>query len=110
VVLIARGRHLDALRRNGLRIECPLGGVTLPNIEATDNPAEIGPVDIVLFTVKLGGTDVAARSLAPLIGEQTRVVSLQNGIDSREMIARHVGANQIAAGCTYLARISASRG
>ena len=102
VHLVARGRHLEALRRNGLRIECPLGDVTLPGIEATDDPAEIGPVDVVVFAVKLGGTDAAARSLAPLIGGHTRIVTLQNGIDSKEMIARHVDETQIAAGCTYL--------
>lgn len=102
VCLIARGPHLEALRRKGLRIECPLGDVTLPEIEATDDPAEIGPVDVVLFTVKLGGTDVAAGSLAPLISGQTRIVTLQNGIDSKTMIARHVDLSQIAAGCTYL--------
>ncbi len=100
--LIARGRHLEALRRTGLRIECPLGDVTLPEIMATDDPAEIGPVDVVLFTVKLGGTDAAARGLAPLIGGHTRVVTLQNGIDSKKMIGRHIDATRIAAGCTYL--------
>lgn len=102
VALVARGRHLDALRRNGLRLECPLGDVTLPGIEVTDDPAEVGPVDVVVFTVKLGAADVAARSLAPLIGGQTRIVTLQNGIDSKAIIARHVEATRIAAGCTYL--------
>ena len=102
VHLVARGTHLEALRRNGLRIECPLGDVTLPGIAATDDAAEIGPVDVIVFAVKLGGTDVAARSLAPLIGGHTRIVTLQNGIDSKEMIARHVDETQIAAGCTYL--------
>ena len=81
VHLIARGRHLDAIRRSGLRIECPLGDVTLPAIHATDDPAEIGSVDVVVFTVKLGATDGAARALAPLIQGCTRIVTLQNGID-----------------------------
>ncbi len=102
VHLVARGRHLDALRRSGLRIECPLGDVTLPGIAATEDPAEIGPVDVVVFTVKLSGTDAAARMLAPLIGEHTRIVTLQNGIDSKAMIALHVDEDRIAAGCTYL--------
>ena len=102
VHLIARGRHLDAIRRNGLRIECPLGDVTLPAIHATDDPAEIGPVDVVVFTVKLGATDGAARALAPLIQGCTRIVTLQNGIDGNSMISRHVDRRQVAAGCTYL--------
>ncbi|MFO1143120.1 MAG: 2-dehydropantoate 2-reductase [Amaricoccus sp.] len=102
VALVARGPHLEALRRDGLRIECPLGDVSLPGIKATDDPAEIGPVDIVIVTVKLGGTDAAAGALAPLLAAHTRVVSLQNGIDAKAMIARHVDARQVAAGCTYL--------
>jgi 2-dehydropantoate 2-reductase len=102
VILIARGPHLDALRLHGLRIECPLGDVTLPGIEATGSTAEVGPVDVVIFTVKLGGTEAAARSLAPLIGRHTRVIPLQNGIDSKAALVRHVDAGVIAAGCTYL--------
>ena len=102
VHFIARGAHLEALRRNGLRLECPLGDVTLAGVDATDDPAAIGPVDLVLVAVKLGATDAAAGALAPLIGRDTRVVTLQNGIDAREMIARHVEERRIAAGCTYL--------
>jgi 2-dehydropantoate 2-reductase len=102
VSFIARGAHLDALRRNGLRLECPLGDATIAAANATDDPAALGPVDLVLVTVKLGATDAAARSLAPLIGQDTRIVTLQNGINARDMIARHVEAGRIAAGCTYL--------
>lgn len=102
VVLIARGPHLDALGRRGLRIECPLGDMTLPEVEATGSTAELGPVDVAVFTVKLGGTEAAARSLALLIGRHTRVIPLQNGIDSKEALSRHVDAGAIAAGCTYL--------
>ncbi len=98
---IARGPHLEALQRTGLRLECPLGDATLA-VQATDDPAAIGPVDLVLVTVKLGATDAAARTLAPLIAEHSRIVTLQNGIDAREMIARHVEVHRIAAGSTYL--------
>lgn len=102
VHLVARGPHLEALRRNGLRLECPLGDVTLPDIAATNDPATIGQVDLVVVAVKLGATDDAARSLAPLLGDHTRIVTLQNGIDAKAMIARHVEEHRIAAGITYL--------
>ena len=102
VHLIARGVHLAALRRDGLRIESPLGDLHLPAIHATDDPAAVGVADLVLFTVKLKDTDAAAAALAPMIGPGTRVVTLQNGIDSRAMIARHVPPGQVAAGVFYI--------
>jgi 2-dehydropantoate 2-reductase len=88
----------------GLRIECPLGDATLA-VAATDDPASTGPVDLVLVAVKLGATDAAARRLAPLIGDKTRIVTLQNGIDAREMIARHVEEHRISAGSMYLSAV-----
>jgi 2-dehydropantoate 2-reductase len=102
VHLIARGRHLEALNARGLKIESPFGDAALPDIHASDDPAGIGPVDVVLFTVKLADTDAAAATLAPLVGPQTRIVTLQNGIDSAALIARHVPRNQIAAGVIAL--------
>ena len=102
VAFVARGRHLEAMRRHGLRIESPFGDVSLPAVTATDDVAAIGPVDVVIFAVKLGDTDAAARALAPLIGATTRIVTLQNGIDGREMIARHVAAEKIATGSIYI--------
>ena len=102
VHLIARGMHLDALRARGLTIETPLGDVSLPGIHATDDALDIGPVDIILFTVKLADTDAAAASLKPLMKPGTRIVTLQNGIDSAEMISRHVPRGQIAEGIIYI--------
>jgi 2-dehydropantoate 2-reductase len=102
VAFIARGAHLEALRRDGLRIESPLGPVHLPSVTASDSPAALGPADIVLFAVKLYDTEQAAAALAPLIGERTRVVSLQNGIDAVPVISRHVGEGQVVAGAIYV--------
>ncbi len=102
VHFIARSAHLEALKAKGLRIESPFGDVALADIHATADPAEIGPVDVVLFTVKLVDTDAAAAMLAPLVAPQTRIVTLQNGIDSADMIARHVPRRQIAAGIIAL--------
>ena len=103
VHLIARGRHLEALQANGLRIESPHGNAVLPHIHATSDPAAIGPVDLVLFTVKLGDSDAAARSLAPIVADHTKIVTLQNGIDSKTIIGRYVDPGHVAAGIIYLA-------
>jgi len=101
VHLVARGTHLEALRRNGLTIVGPEGRSTL-QLPATDNPSEIGPVDFVLFCVKSYDTDTAATRLAPLIGERTAVVSLQNGIDNETRIATVVGDAHLLGGAAYI--------
>jgi ketopantoate reductase len=69
VSFVARGRQLDALRRNGLRVQSPLGDVHLPEVVATDDPADLDPVDVVLFGVKLWDTEQAAAQLKPVLGE-----------------------------------------
>jgi 2-dehydropantoate 2-reductase len=103
VTLIARGAHLDALRRNGLVIETPAGTVHLPDVRAVGDPVEVGELDLVLFTVKLADAEGAAASLAPMLGPKTRVLTLQNGIDSKAIIERHVGPGRVAEGIIYLA-------
>ena len=104
VHFVARGRHLEALRTNGLRVESIHGDFALPPAEtrATDDPTTIGPVDIVLFTVKSYDTDSAAATLAPLIGPETAVISLQNGIDNEERIATVIGAEHVVGGVAWI--------
>jgi 2-dehydropantoate 2-reductase len=102
VFYIARGAHLDAIRKNGLTLESAHGDLHLAKVNATDKPAEVGPVDIVLFAVKLWDTESAAEQALPLLGPATRVVSLQNGVDSYERIAPIVGADRAIAGVTYV--------
>lgn len=102
VVFIARGAHLAAMRTAGLQVRSAYGDHHLGTVDATDTPAMVGPVDLVLFTVKLWDTDAAAAALAPLIGPDTRVVTLQNGIDSVDIIATHVPRHQVIAGATYI--------
>lgn len=102
VHLIARGAHLEAMRARGLRIESPHGDFATRDIGLAADPAEVGPVEAVIFAVKLADTDAAAAALAPLLGPETKVVTLQNGVDSRAMIARHVEPARIAAGIIYL--------
>lgn len=102
VAFIARGAHLDAMKRDGLRFEGPSGSVQIPNLNVTEDPAEVGPVDLVLFTVKLWDTKKAASQLAPLIAQHTRVVTLQNGIDSVDLIAESVPRRQVLGGAIYI--------
>ena len=71
VAFIARGAHLAAMRDDGLRIASPYGDVHLPKVIATPSPAELGTVDVVLFTVKLWDTEEAAAALTPLISAKT---------------------------------------
>jgi 2-dehydropantoate 2-reductase len=102
VVFIARGAHLAAMQATGLRIESPYGDLHLAKVAATDNPADVAPVDVILFAVKLWDTDTAAAQMRPMLGPQTRVVTVQNGVDSVEAIARHVPRGQVAGAVTYI--------
>jgi len=91
VTFIARGAHLEALRLRGLRVKSRLAGnFTLP-VRATDTPSEVGPVDLILFCVKTYDTDTAAHTIRPLIGADTMLLSLQNGVDNAERIAKIAG-------------------
>ena len=110
VVFLARGKHLDAMRERGLRIESPAGSVHLPAVQATDNPATVGAVDIVFFTVKLYDTESALAMLPPLMGPHTLVVPFQNGVDSVGTLARTVGAEHVAGGTTYIVSVVAEPG
>src|SRR5205823_2601954 len=68
VTFIARGEHLAAMKASGLRVESQLGDVHLPEVDATDDPSSLQPVDLVMFCVKLWDSEAAARQVAPLVG------------------------------------------
>src|SRR5215207_8310357 len=91
VTFIARGAQLEALRRRGLTLESRLAGTFTIPVRATDDPSEMGPLDLVLFCVKTYDTDTAAQSIRLLIRPDTMLLSLQNGIDNEERIARVAG-------------------
>ncbi|MGM0398587.1 MAG: 2-dehydropantoate 2-reductase [Halobacteriota archaeon] len=101
VSLVARGDHLEALQSDGLRVESVFGD-TAVDLPATDDPADIGPVDFVLFTVKAYDTRSAAERLDPLIGPETAVVSFQNGVDNERWIAEEVGESHVVGGVAYI--------
>lgn len=100
VSFIARGAQLHALREAGLRVS-GAQSLQLPRVQATDDPRELGAVDLVLFSVKLYDTDAAAAALAPLMGPDTCVLTVQNGIESAARIARAIGAGRVLAGAAY---------
>jgi len=102
VTFIARGAHLAALQEGGLHIESPNGALHLPTVQATARPEDVGPVDVVLFTVKLYDVDAAAATLRPMIGPNTVVITLQNGVEAVDMVAAHVGAEHVAGGVAYI--------
>ncbi len=102
VTFVARGPQLTALRRQGLEISSPNGHLRLPSLRATDHIDSIGPVDVVLLTVKLYDVEVSAARLGPLIGRDTVVVTLQNGVEAVDMVARHVGPDHVAGGVAYI--------
>jgi 2-dehydropantoate 2-reductase len=105
VFFIARGANLAAIKSNGLRIESVHGDVHLPKVNVTDDPKSVGPVDIVLFAVKLWDTEAAAEATRPLVGPGTRVITLQNGVDSVERVAPILGAEQTVGGAAYIATV-----
>jgi 2-dehydropantoate 2-reductase len=104
VTFIARGAHLQALRENGLTIENePQGDIHVANVKATDDPSSIGPVDAVILSVKLWDTEAAARAIKPLLGRDTGVVSLQNGVVKDDILRRELGEDALMGGVCYVA-------
>ena len=101
VHFIARGAHLHALREHGLRVRSVKGDFQVP-AQVTDDPADIGPCQFVLFCVKTFDTDAAAARLGPLVGDETAVVSLQNGVENEEKLARAVGEDHVMGGAAFI--------
>src|SRR3972149_5905034 len=101
VHLLARGAHLHALLERGLRVHSPNGDREL-RLPATDRPEDIGPTDYVLFCVKSLETERAAARLGPLLKEGTAVISLQNGVDNEEKIARIIDRDHVVGGWAFI--------
>ncbi len=102
VAFIARGEHLSALREKGLTVRSWRGDFQLPKVEATDEPAEVGPVECILFAVKTYDTEEAARRMAPLVGPETVIISLQNGVESEEVLASFYGPERVLGGLAFI--------
>jgi 2-dehydropantoate 2-reductase len=103
VVLIARGAHLEAIRARGLEIRSPmLGGFTV-HCRAEEDTRRVGEVDLVLVAVKAYDNATALSLIAPMLGRQTSVLTLQNGVDSAGDIAAVAGEDRTIGGITYIA-------
>ncbi len=104
VTFIARGRHLEAIRNNGLRIDSrDIGDATIDPAVATDAPADVGVVDYVIIGVKLWDTEDVGRAIAPMVASDTTVLSLQNGVECDETLASVVGADHLIGGVAFIA-------
>jgi 2-dehydropantoate 2-reductase len=101
VHFIARGAHLRALREHGLTVRSVKGDFQV-QAPATDDPADVGPCDFVLFCVKTFDTDAATARLGPLVGDGTAMVSLQNGVEPEEKLTRAVGGDQVMGGAAFI--------
>lgn len=103
VSFIARGVHRDAIRADGLRIVGSVQGDFTVRLPAEDDPARVGQVDVVVLTVKTYDNPSALPLIAPLLGPDTCVLTLQNGVDSADEVATVVGEARVIAGPTYVA-------
>ena len=110
VTFVARGAHLDAMRRDGLKVKSIHGDFTIFPVSATENPGVTGEMDLILFCVKTYDTDEAARAIRTTVGPQTVVMSLQNGIDAAERIGSLVGMQHVIGGVTWLSSAVESPG
>ena len=105
VTFIARGAHLAAMKGQGLKVESARGNTHLVPTQATDDPAAVGPVDFVLFCVKLWDVESAGAHIKPMVGPNTAVIPLQNGIDASERLIPILGKQAVMGG---VANISAT--
>ncbi len=110
VTFVARGKHLAAIATDGLKIESPRGDVHIHPASATDDPHTIDPVDVVIFTPKLWDTDVAAVVIQPVLGPETAVVSLQNGVVASERLSAILGSAHVMGGVAEIASTIARPG
>ncbi|HET9404036.1 MAG TPA: 2-dehydropantoate 2-reductase [Burkholderiales bacterium] len=103
VTFVARGAHLKAMRESGLTIENEAqGNIHLSRVKVVEDPAAIGPVDLVIIAVKLWDTESAARAVKPIVGPDTAVLSLQNGVIKDDILRREFGDRAVMGGVAYV--------
>ncbi len=103
VWFVARGAHLEAMRNGGLLLDSQLGNLEIKPANAVADPAEAGTPDVVLFATKLGDTESAAKSLAPIVGAGTTIITFQNGVDGPEIIGRTLPGVHVVPGVARIA-------
>ena len=103
VAFIARGAHLESMRKDGLRVESVApGAFSVRDGAFTDSPAEAGVCDVILYCVKTTANDAAIPAIAPLVGAGTVIINLQNGVDNEEKLAAVYGAERVMGGAAYI--------
>jgi 2-dehydropantoate 2-reductase len=102
VTFVARGTQLEALRARGLTVESRIAGTFTVPVRATDDPGEVGPVDLILFCVKTYDTEAAAEGARALFHPETMLLPLQNGVDNEERIARAAGHSSGLGAAAYV--------
>jgi 2-dehydropantoate 2-reductase len=110
VVFIARGAHLQAMLTQGLQVESPKGNFTVPSVQATDNPAEVGPVDVVLVAVKAWQVPETAQAMRPMVGAETFVVPLQNGLEAAAQVAAVLSSQHVLGGSCVISSVITAPG
>ncbi len=110
VTFLARGQRLAALRQNGLQVRSPDGDFVIQPVQATDNPAEVGPVDLILFCVKTYDVVTAVAGLRPLVGPGTALLPVQNGIAHLEQLRAILGNEVILGGMAMINAYSPAPG
>lgn len=105
VALITRGEHLRAIQAKGLALRGPGGDAVISGAQATDDPAAVAPVDVVLFCVKLYDTESAARAIAPLLSTGGVCITLQNGVDGYQRIGAIVGHDRVMGGLAFVSAL-----
>lgn len=105
VTFLARGKHLQAMLARGLRVESTLGDLLLKPVTATDNPATVGVVDLVMVGVKLWDTESAIEAVAPAVGPDTAIVSFQNGVDAIDLLTNKFGRQRVLGGIAHIAAV-----
>lgn len=101
VVLVARGAHLKVIQAAGLKVKS-INGDFQVSVAATDRPETVGPVDLVIFAVKSYDTESAAEQARPLVGAETAVLTVQNGVDNEEKLVRIFGPERVLGGVVYI--------
>lgn len=110
VAFVARGAHLAAMRKDGLRVHSARGDLHLRDVVATDDPSTLDPADVVMIAVKLWDTEAAAEAVRPLVRPGTAVVSFQNGVSKDEVLTRVLGRDAVIGGVGQIGVVIESPG
>jgi 2-dehydropantoate 2-reductase len=110
VTFIARGDHLKVLRTKGLRVDSVKGDIFLSPVTAIDDPSKVGTVDVVLLGIKTWQVPAAAKLIQPLIGENTMVLPLQNGVEAASQLTEVLGSQNVCGGLAKIVCLLASPG